>query len=345
MSVDSFDLAKRKPLAPVPGGGRFRSGSRILATVPDAPVVEAPPTRRWVRVLLTTVLVTAGGAALAGAVWVHRFVTDVDAPEPVRPPAPVAALSNFRPVAITLTTPDWKKVPETVTVDRLHTDHRLWRQMHVGDWDAVDAAYRESALRAMIRSYRPLFSDRTRWRHMTADDWDEVPQPIRAMAYLRMIWHWARVEEVGMGFGLDPGRLAQTIGAIVMAESWFEHRAFNENEWGNRDLGLAQCSDYCREEIAAMAARGELAFEPTEADYLNPWIATRVATVWFRRELRLAEGDIDLAIRAYHRGIDQALDEKGDVYVAKVRRLREQYIRAQGSSETWRFIAREVAAL
>ena len=345
MSVDSPELANGEPLAAMSDAGRVRSGSRILIAVPDAPVAEAPPTRRWVRVLLTIVLVTVVGAALAGAVWVHRFVTDLDAPEPVRPPAPLAALSNLRPVAITLTTPDWKKVPETVTVDRLHTDHRLWRQMHVGDWDAVDAAYRESALRAMIRSYRPLFTDRARWRHMTAGDWDEVPQPIRAMAYLRMIWHWARVEEVGVGFGLDAERVAQTIGGIVMAESWFEHRAFNENQWGNRDLGLAQCSDYCREEIAAMAARGELAFAPTEEDYFNPWIATRVATVWFRRELRLAGGEIGLATRAYHRGIDQAMDEKGDVYIAKVRRLREQYIRAQGSSETWRLLVREIAAL
>lgn len=66
-----------------------------------------------------------------------------------------------------------------------------------------------------------------------------------------------------------------TIGAIVMAESWFGHRAVNENPWGNRDIGLAQCSDHCREGIAEMAANGEIAFAPTEADYFIPWIATR----------------------------------------------------------------------
>ena len=94
-----------------------------------------------------------------------------------------------------------------------------------------------------------------------------------------------------------------------------------------------------------MVARCEVLFRPTEADYFNPWVATRIAAVWFRRELRLAEGDMDLATRAYHRGIDQALDEKGDAYIAKVQRLRAQYIRAQGSSETWRLLVREIGAL
>jgi len=165
------------------------------------------------------------------------------------------------------------------------------------------------------------------------------------MAYLRMIWHWARLEGVGVEFGLVPEQVAQTIGAIVMAESWFEHRAFNQNQWGNRDLGLAQCSDYCREEVAAMVARCELLFRPTEADYFNPWMATRIATVWFRRELRLAEGDVDLATRAYHRGIEHAHDEKGDIYAGRVQQLRDRYIRAQGKSETWRFLVREIGAL
>lgn len=298
----------------------------------------------WRRVLLWMVLITVPGG-VSGVVWIHRFRTSVEAPAPIPPPTPLASLSNLRPVAITLTTPDWKKVRETVTVDQLHTDHGLWRQMHFGDWDVVDPAYRTSALRAMIRSYRRLFAGPAGWRHMSPGDWDEVPQPIRAMAYLRMIWHWAGVEEVGVEFGLDPERVAQTIGAIVMAESWFEHRAFNVNQWGNRDLGLAQCSDFCRKEIAAMADRGELRFRPSEADYYDPWIATRIATVWFNRELRLADGDVDLAARAYHRGIDQAMDEKGDVYIAKVQRLRSQYIRAQGSSETWRILVNEIGAL
>ena len=319
--------------------------ARVPSIAPGAPLAVAPSVRRGLRILLAIVVCVLTGGVLSGLVWVHRFVTSIDAPAPVRPPLPLASLSNLRPVAITLTTPAWTKVNETVTVDQLHTDHRLWRQMHFGDWDAVDPVYRTTALRAMIGSYGALFHGPSGWRHMTAADWDDVPQPVRSMAYLRMIWHWARVEGVGAEFDLRPEHAAQTIGAIVMAESWFEHRALNQNQWGNRDFGLAQCSDYCREEIAAMVARCEVMFRPTEADYFNPWIATRIATVWFRRELRLADGDVDLAARAYHRGIEDALDEKGDVYIAKVQRLREQYIRAQGSSETWRFLVREIGAL
>ena len=43
-----------------------------------------------------------------------------------------------------------------------------------------------------------------------------------------------------------------------MAESWFDHRAFFENEWGNRDIGLGQCSNRCRRELARMARRERL---------------------------------------------------------------------------------------
>ena len=284
-------------------------------------------------------------SALSGAVWLQRFVTSGETPVAMVPATPVVALSNPRTVEITLTTPTWTRVSDVVTVDQLHTDHRIWRQMHFGDWDRVSIAYRETALKAMIRAHADLFRGPGQWRTMTADDWDDIPQPIRAMVYLRMIWHWARTEAVGIEFGLAPELTAQTIAAIVMAESWFEHRALNVNVWGNRDLGLAQCSDFCRAEIAAMIARCELLFRPTEADYFNPWVATRIATVWLRRELRNANGDLDLAARAYHRGIDRALDDKGDRYIAKVQQLRDRYIRAQGSSETWRFLVREIRLL
>ena len=144
------------------------------------------------------------------------------------------------------------------------------------------------------------------------------------MAYLRMVWHWARNEEVGVEFGLEPTRTAQAIAAIVMAESWFEHRAMNENPFGNRDLGLAQCSDPCRRTIAEMALRGEIDFAPSEQDYFNPWVGTRVATRWFERELARANGDVDLAIRAYHRGLDNAFDAAGDRYVSGVYRRRDR---------------------
>jgi hypothetical protein len=173
---------------------------------------------------------------------------------------------------------------------------------------------------------------------MSPMDWDAVPQPVRALAFLRMVHHWTIEHQVGAEFGLDPATVALTIGAIVMAESWFEHRAVNENPFGNRDLGLAQCSDHCRRGIARMADEGLIAFDPSEEDYFDPFVATRVAVVWFDRELRAAGGDVPLAIRAYHRGIADAMDEKGDAYLAMVQRLLARYILTQSGSASWQYL-------
>jgi hypothetical protein len=287
-------------------------------------------------------LVLAALALLASAAALHRFASARETPESPAPPDFRRPIGNIPTVEITTTTPAWTKERLVVTIDRLRTDPALWRQMHFNDWDKVPQSIREPALRSMVRASARIFQGPDVWQAMTIEQWDDVPQPIRAMAYLRMIWHWTEIEGVGEELGYEPPMLAPTVSAIVMAESWFEHRAVNENLWGNRDLGLAQCSDYCRATIAAMARSGAIDFAPAEADYFEPLVATRVATVWFERELRLAGGDVNLAIRAYHRGIDNAMDERGDVYLARVRRLRERYIRTQRASASWRFITMEI---
>ena len=285
-------------------------------------------------------LAAAGAAAgvAAGRDWVH----DRTAP-PVVAPDLAALLADRRPVTITMTTPAWTRETVTVSVDAVRSDRSLWRQMHLGDWDMVPRPLRERALDTMLVGYAKVLR-RAAWDRMTTADWDVVPQPIRAAAYLRMVHHWTASRAVGAEFGLSTTHIAQTIAAIVMAESWFEHRAFNENRYGNRDLGLAQCSDHCRRTIAAMAAAGELHLSPTEADYLDPRIGSYVATVWFERELRRSGGDVSFAIRAYHRGSESAMDEKGDAYLAKVERLRDQYIHAQRASPSWAHLTARIAA-
>ncbi len=321
----------------------------VLVLGPGRPVsVVSGRYARLARTVGAVLLCAALASTLVGIYRLYVFVTSREIPQ--RPPvlSPLSVLSDLRPVVVTMTTPAFTKVRETVTMDAIRADHRLWRQMHFADWDAVPQPVRDSGLRAMVRAYAHVFKGPALWRTMTAADWDEIPQPVRAMAYLRMIWYWALAEDVGAEFGLEPSGLAQTIGAIVMAESWFEHRAVNEKAWGNRDLGLAQCSDHCRETIDAMAVEGAIGFAPSDADYFEPWIAARVATVWFERELHRAGGDVDLAIRAYHRGITVAADEtdeKGTTYHARVIRLRERYIRTQQASESWRFLTRAIASL
>lgn len=318
------------------------AGAHVALTAD--PAAEAARHSRQARlgVLLATAVFSA--AAVSAVARLHEFASARDIPAVAPAPALLLSVSDRRLVAITLTTPAWSKVRRVVTAEALRTDRRLWRQMHVGDWDRVPHDIREPALRRMIDAYAPVFEGPRRWRQMSAGDWDDVPQPIRAMAYLRMIWHWAAAERVGVEFGLEPRRVAHSIGAIVMAESWFQHRAINENEWG-RDLGLAQCSTFCQRMMAVMALVGAVRFAPTEADYFNPWVATRVATVWFERELHRAAGDVDLAIRAYHRGIDDAWDEKGSAYLERVLRLRAGYIRGQTASPAWRTLVRIVAPL
>lgn len=289
---------------------------------------------------LLAVAVLAGAAAAAR---LHRWMTSPAAPT-VAAPDIVESLTDRRPVSITITTPSWKTVPMVVTRNRLGWDRAVWRQMHFGNWDRLPPDVREGPLRRMAHVYDPLLREPAAWRRMTPEDWDQVPQPIRAIAFLRMTHHWAVSRQVGAEWGLDPVRVGQTVAGIIMAESWFDHRAEHVNPHGNRDVGLAQCSDHCRRTLAKMAASGEISFEPDADEYFNPWIATWVATVWFERELRRAEGDVELAIRAYHRGLDAAMDERGTAYLASVLRLRERYVRTQRTSASWRFLVHLVSS-
>jgi hypothetical protein len=258
---------------------------------------------------------------------------------PVRPsrPDPIASLTDRTPVTVT-TNVGWTKTSRIVTVDAVLHDRSLWRRMRLEDWDRVPATLREPALRAMLRAYRPALSGPAAWRAMTADDWDIVPQPIRAIAYIRMIRHWSIRDRAGAELALEPRQVSPWIGAIVMVESWFEHRALNVNAYGNRDLGLAQCSDYCRAEIAALGQAGAIDWAPTEADYDNPFVATRVATLWYARELTNAAGDLELAVRAYHRGPERAWDDRGTRYLEQVRDKYERYLRVIQAPPSWAYL-------
>jgi hypothetical protein len=281
---------------------------------------------------LLTLLV---GTLFLGHVWVERSMATT-LPH-VRAISPV--LFDETPVPITITAL-WEKLPRVVTVHQLLTDHTLWRQMHFGDWDKVSSPLRERALAGMLRHYGPLLEGPEGWAALTVYDWDHVPHPIRAFAFQRMIEHWTSYYDVGAGYADNPKIVSDTVSAIVMAESWFEHRAFNENEWGNRDLGLAGCSNHCRAILAEMAAEGRVDFLLEEdRDYFDPRNGTRIAAIWFGRELVRADGDLDLAIAAYYRGLNAARRGEGQEYAANVHRLRRRYITGgDPPSPAWAFL-------
>jgi hypothetical protein len=181
---------------------------------------------------------------------------------------------------------------------------------------------------------------------MRAVDWDAVPQPVRAMAYLEMAAYWARQYGIGHQYGLSPALAGDTLGAIIMVESWFEHRSAVIGASGNLDVGIGQCSDYCRAALVRLAAAGRIDFAPatTEA-YGNPLHASRAAALWFAIMLDEAQGDLELAVRAYYRGMPAARGGEGLEYLRNVLDKRERFVRNRAGTPAWRLVYRQLRSV
>lgn len=290
------------------------------------------PLRLATRLLLVP-LVVAMALGVAYEVAEHRLAHEW----PDRPAAPPLWMApDLSPVVVRVTA-GWERLTEVTTVHAFERDSGLWRRMLFDDWDLLPSPLRARVVDEMFVRYRRAMEGPAVWRQMTAFDWDEVPQPIRAMAFIRMTEYWAERYGVGIAYAHPRRLVADTMSAIVMAESWFEHRAVQADA-GNRDLGLSQASDFCRARLDTLSVEGFIDFTMTEADYYDPWRATRVVAVWFDLMLDEADGDLDLAVRAYHRGIRAARRGEGDEYLSHVRRVRRRYIRNEPdehASPTW----------
>jgi hypothetical protein len=290
--------------------------------------------RRIARVLLGLLLATLFVAA--GLAWLSASVAT--APPAVPAPSVHAAFVDTAPLTVTISAPPNWQVPWPTTTDALLQDTSLWRMMHVADWNRVPDDLRERGLEAMLTRYQSILVSPPAWDAMTADDWDEVPQPIRMMAYRHMAAYWAGYYDVGGPEGLPPALVADTIQAIIMSESWFEHRTVAVNANGTRDLGLAGASDFARVRLRQLRTADLVDFAPDDASYFNPWVSTRFAALWFKLVLREAGGDLDRAIGAYNRGIALAEDAIGLDYRAMVHRRRTVFMHNQNAPVAWDYI-------
>jgi hypothetical protein len=154
--------------------------------------------------------------------------------------------------------------------------------MRFDDWDGVSADVRQAALDKIWQRFQHVVAAPREWDRMSTADWDVVPQPVRAMAFLPTMRYWSGYYGVGSAFNLPRGTVTNTMCAIMMAESWFEHRAVSTSRSGNRDIGLGQLSDWTRGRLTHLFDTGRIDFAPAdEAAYYDPWQATRMLAVWF----------------------------------------------------------------
>ena len=279
--------------------------------------------------------VAVGLLAAGGVMWV-RSSLETTLPN-VQSPDLLNIWFDRTPVTVIYVV-DGQRVPWHTTADDIRSNLTLWRHLHLAEWNSVPQGLRREGLDRMLDRYRNLLMNPRVWDTMSAEDWDLVPQPMRTLAYRQMTAYWSGYYDVGRKYGLSPRLVADTLSAIVMTESWFEHRGQYVNRDGSRDVGLGGASAYARERLRQLYAEGLVDVELTDDAYDNPWMATRFVALWMSLMLDEAGGDLDLAVRAYNRGMGDAQDSAGAAYLAMVHRRLTRFIQNRNAPPAWAYV-------